>query len=216
MKELFLTILLLSFGTYSVQSQDPLRFKKDIENFSKIKVTEGEDLVVFTGSSSIRFWENLAEDCHATKAINTGFGGSHTSDLLFYIEETVLRFNPVKVYIYEGDNDIAANKNPMDILATTKQVISKIQAHNPTIEIYLISAKPSPARWAFKQEYEALNALFKQYCTDKRDVFYIDIWDDMLDEKGYPNANIFIADSLHMNRDGYLIWRNKICGGFKE
>ena len=90
-------------------------------------------------------------------------------------------------------------------------VVEKIKAHNSKIEIFLISAKPSPSRWEFKNEYEDLNILFKKYSETKEGVFYIDIWKAMLDEKGNPKSNIFISDSLHMNRKGYLIWRDKIC-----
>ena len=211
MKGLFITILLPIFCAYMVKSQNPLRFEEDIEKFFEIEISDNEDLVVFTGSSSIRFWEDLEQDCHSVKVINTGFGGSHMSDLLFYIEETVLRFEPVKVYIYEGDNDIFANKTPKNILKTTKMVVEKIKAHNSKIEIFLISAKPSPSRWEFKNEYEDLNILFKKYSETKEGIFYIDIWKAMLDEKGNPKSNIFISDSLHMNRKGYLIWRDKIC-----
>ena len=211
MKGLFITILLPIFCAYMVKSQNPLRFEEDIEKFFEIEISDNEDLVVFTGSSSIRFWEDLEQDCHSVKVINTGFGGSHMSDLLFYIEETVLRFEPVKVYIYEGDNDIFANKTPKNILKSTKMVVEKIKAHNSKIEIFLISAKPSPSRWEFKNEYEDLNILFKKYSETKEGIFYIDIWKAMLDEKGNPKSNIFISDSLHMNRKGYLIWRDKIC-----
>ena len=216
MKGLFITILLPIFCAYMVKSQNPLRFEEDIEKFFEIEISDNEDLVVFTGSSSIRFWEDLEQDCHSAKVINTGFGGSHMSDLLFHIEETVLRFEPVKVYIYEGDNDIFANKTPKNILKTTKMVVEKIKAHNSKIEIFLISAKPSPSRWEFKNEYEDLNILFKKYSETKEGVFYIDIWKAMLDEKGNPKSNIFISDSLHMNRKGYLIWSEVICSELEK
>ena len=216
MKRLFLAILLLFFGSNILKSQFPQRFKDEIEKFSKIEIPDNKDLVVFTGSSSIRFWTDLKEDCHSIKAINTGFGGSQMSDLLFYIDQAVLRFKPVKVFIYEGDNDVVAKKTPQSILETTRKVVEKIKAGNQEVEIYLISAKPSPSRWQFKKEYENLNTLFKEYSETKNGVFYIDIWDAMLDDKGYPNSNIFIADSLHMNRKGYLIWRDKICSELEE
>lgn len=216
MKGLFLTTLLLFCSTLIVQSQNPQRFEADIEKFAKIEVPGSKDLVVFTGSSSIRFWEDLEKDCHSDNVINTGFGGSHMSDLLYYIDQTVLRFDPLKVYIYEGDNDIAAEKTPTSILNTTKKVVEKIKANNSNVKIYLISAKPSPSRWEFKKGYEELNNLLREYSETKDGVFYIDIWNAMLDKKGNPNANIFIADSLHMNREGYLIWRDIICSEPKK
>lgn len=133
------------------------------------------------------------------------------SDLLYFLEETVLRFEPTKVFIYEGDNDISAGKTPESILETTKHVVKKILESNDKIEIHLISAKPSPSRWKFEKEYLEFNALLKTYCDDRDQLFYIDVWNPMIDDSGRPNPNIFISDSLHMNRRGYLLWKNIIC-----
>ncbi len=192
-------------------AQDPHRFDEQIKIFSEYSIPEGEDLAVFTGSSSIRFWEDLVKDCTEMQVINTGFGGSHMSDLLFFLDQTVLRFRPDKVYIYEGDNDIAAEKEPNAILETTKQITHKILESNLNTKIYFISAKPSPSRWAYKDQYLSFNTLLKDYCNNHNQLFYIDIWNVMLDENSRPSPHIFISDSLHMNREGYLLWKDIIC-----
>lgn len=207
------TIVLLVFVliTFCAQTQNPQQFQKEIERFAQIDIPENKDIAVFTGSSSIRFWEDLASDCDANYAINTGFGGSQMSDLLFFLEETVIRFKPKKVYIYEGDNDIVNLKSTQEILQTTKQVVNNIKQHLPEVQLYLISAKPSPSRWAFKKQYQELNTYFKKYCEATPNLNFIDIWTGMLNEKGKPEASLFIADSLHMNRKGYEIWKSVIC-----
>lgn len=192
-------------------SQDPHRFDEEISKFSTITTTEDDSTIVFTGSSSIRMWKTLDKDCNQMSVINTAFGGSHMTDLLFFIDETILNFNPSKVYIYEGDNDIFEGKDPNAIIKTTKLVTEKILTHNSSIEIYYISAKPSPARWQFKNKYESFNTLLKSYCENHPQLNYINIWNPMLNDLGVPSPQIFIADSLHMNRQGYLIWKNVIC-----
>ena len=145
------------------------------------------------------------------KVINTGFGGSHISDLLYFIEYTVFRFQPAKVYIYEGDNDMAEVKEPKKILETAKQITNKILASNPNTKIYFISAITSQSRWAFKEQYIAFNSLLKEYCDSLRKLFYINIWSAMLHQYRLVTSNIFISDSLHMNRKGYLLWKDIIC-----
>ncbi len=214
MRLLLLLPLLFLFSCENSSSDldpDPHRFDQEIKRFAKMVIPEGEGVVVFTGSSSIRMWNNLAEDCSGMQLVNTGFGGSEMSDLLYFLEETVLRFNPKKVYIYEGDNDIAAEKSPEAILKTTKKVVKKIFAHNSAINIYFISAKPSPSRWNYKEQYEAFNTLLNDYCTQNPQLYYVDVWTKMLAENGRPSPSIFIADSLHMNRQGYLLWKEIIC-----
>jgi len=211
MKSNLLILLLLIIGAINLPAQDPCRFDEEIKGFNELPVSGDKDLVVFTGSSSVRMWEFLDKDCHEMQVINSGFGGSHMSDLLFFLDQTVLRFRPAAVYIYEGDNDISAEKNPNDIMETTKQVVHKLLALNPAIKIHFISAKPSPSRWKFKAPYEAFNGLLKDYADGHPQLFYIDVWNPMLDNQGRPISDIFIEDSLHMNRKGYLIWKEVIC-----
>lgn len=211
MRKPLLILLLAIIIIANLNAQDPHRFDEDIEKFTEIAVPAGEELVIFTGSSSIRFWENLDNDCYEIQTINTGFGGSHMSDLLYFLDQTVLRFKPIKVYIYEGDNDVAAEKEPIAILETSKQITEKILASNADIEIHFISAKPSPSRWEYKDQYEEFNSLLKEYCDSHPQLFYVDVWNPMLDNNGRPSPNIFISDSLHMNRAGYILWKDIIC-----
>ena len=42
---------------------------------------------------------------------------------------------------------------------------------------------------------------------------FIDIFPAMLDASGQPRPELFVADRLHMNADGYAIW-TKIVGPF--
>jgi len=207
---LFLSILVIASCTDAI-AQDPHRFDSGIKTIAELPIPNAENTTVFTGSSSIRVWEQLAEDCSGMQVINSGFGGSHMSDLLYFLDETVIRFRPSTVYIYSGDNDIASGKSPESILETTKQVSNRILESNPHAEIYFICAKPSPARWNFKEFYIAYNSLLKKYSERHDQLHYIDVWHPMLDETNRVNPDIFTSDSLHMNRQGYLIWKDLIC-----
>jgi len=211
MRKLLLILLLSIIVTANLNAQDPHRFDEEIKKITKLSIPEGKELAIFTGSSSIRFWENLDKDCNEIQAINTGFGGSHMSDLLYFLDQTVLRFKPAKVYIYEGDNDIAAEKEPKAILETAKQITKKILANDSDTKIHFISAKPSPSRWKYKDQYEVFNSLLKSYCESHQQLFYVDVWNTMLDDNGRPTPHVFVSDSLHMNRKGYLLWKDIVC-----
>ena len=204
-------IVLCILAQTTLQAQQPQRFDSEIRKINKLSLADGDQRVVFTGSSSIRKWETLSRDCQGKKVVNTGFGGSHASDLFFWLKETVLRFNPDAVYIYEGDNDIAEGKRPKAILNTMRNVASRILASDKEVKVYFLSAKPSPSRWEFKEEYLAFNALLEAYCQSHPRLNYIDVWTPMLDQRGRPAAHIFVADSLHMNEKGYEIWREVVC-----
>jgi lysophospholipase L1-like esterase len=165
---------------------------------------------VFTGSSSVRLWENLQEEFPEIPIINTGFGGSQATDLLIHLDELVIRYRPEKVFIYEGDNDLNAGKQAAQIMKDIDMIVTRIHKKLPETNIVLISAKPSPSRWQLKTSYTVLNDLIRQYATTHDQVNFMNVWNVMLDKSGRPISEIFIADSLHMNAKGYAIWNKSV------
>ncbi|SDZ01769.1 MULTISPECIES: GDSL-type esterase/lipase family protein [Rhodonellum] len=163
--------------------------------------------IVFTGSSSIRMWKELDKHFPEAKIINTGFGGSETEDLLRYLEELVLEFEPEKIFIYEGDNDVNAGKSTSEIMGDFESLTTKILEKLPNANLYLIGAKPSPSRWHLKNQYLAFNTALKNYAESNPAFTFIDTWTVMLDQNGDPKAELFIKDNLHMNEKGYEIWQ---------
>jgi len=103
-----LTLSIISiflFASFHLSGQDPTRFENEIQ---QLLITIQYDstksnTVVFTGSSSIKSWKNINEYFPEHNIINTGFGGSQMSDLLYYSNQLILNFNPSQVFIYEGD-----------------------------------------------------------------------------------------------------------------
>ncbi|MFK7933463.1 MAG: GDSL-type esterase/lipase family protein [Saprospiraceae bacterium] len=208
----FTFIFLLLIGTYACKTSqtdnlpDPSRFASEIAQFENIAPVAAKEVVVFTGSSSVRMWKNVQDFYPQYLVINTGFGGSQMSDLLHYLEETVLRFQPSKVFIYEGDNDVNAGQSLKTIMQQTHKVVKEIEKKLPQAEIIIIGAKPSPARWHLKAEYLDLNNSLKVFADSKANRFYADVWTIMLDDNGMVREDIFIEDRLHMNDKGYQLW----------
>src|SRR4030042_199729 len=124
-----------------------------------------QKIILFTGSSSINMWNDIQDYFPGKVIINTGFGGSHMSDLLFYLEDIVIKYKPDQIFIYEGDNDIASGKKPARILKDTRKVVHQLNKVLPSVPIALISPKPSLARWELKQEYGELNRRFERYAS---------------------------------------------------
>jgi lysophospholipase L1-like esterase len=161
---------------------------------------------VVTGSSTIRMWSTLKNIASNEELINTGFGGSKASDLERYLFPLVLKFDPKRVFIYEGDNDLWAGVEPEEILASLDRIVTRIQLTVPNSKIYLIGAKPSPSRWAKKEHYQFFNQELEKYCQSKAMVRYIDTWGPLTDSEGNARPELFIKDQLHLNADGYILW----------
>lgn len=167
------------------------------------------ETVVFTGSSSIRLWEDLEECFPNHQVLNTGFGGSETSDLLLHLDDLVLRYKPNKVFIYEGDNDISLGKTPRRVIMTAQEVIESIIKAQPKTEIVLISAKPSITRWGLKGKYRRLNKRLSKLADDYDYVKFVNVWDIMLEGRNL-RTDIFIEDGLHLNAKGYELWYEQL------
>ena len=156
-------IALISLILFFEDNPDPLRFQDEINSYKQADKTEPppDGCYLFIGSSSMRMWKSLEEDFKDYPVINRGFGGSHFSDAIYYFEDLILAYNPEKIVIYEGDNDIAGNKSPNTIMKDLKELLGMIRGNLNHPDIAIISAKPSPRRWDLKDKYEKLNAKFK-------------------------------------------------------
>lgn len=171
---------------------------------------QDKETIVFTGSSSVRLWSNLQELFPERQIVNSGFGGSEAEDLLEHIDPLVLRYHPVKVFIYEGDNDLANETRIREILKSMKGIITKIKQNDNTKKIILISPKPSISRWHLKRKYKRLNRKLQSLCKHDETLEFADVWDVML-EKRKLKTELFIEDGLHMNAKGYQLWFDVIA-----
>ncbi len=208
-KSILLFLIFIICFNASIAQQHP--FEEEVRRLSARIDSLGWNpgLTVFTGSSTIRMWRSLPEISAGEEVLNTGFGGSKAADLERYLFPLVLKFDPKRVFIYEGDNDLWSDVHPDEILNSLKQIVTRIHQVDPGTEVILIGAKPSPSRWKKKENYLAFNHLLKNYCDREEQVTYLDTWKALTDAQGNPRPELYLQDQLHLNSDGYLIW-NKI------
>lgn len=214
MKKSILLFLIFTIGfTAGIAQQHP--FEEEVRRLSARFDSLGWNpgATVFTGSSTIRMWRTLPEISSGEAVLNTGFGGSKAADLERYLFPLVLKFDPKRVFIYEGDNDLWAGVPPEDILKSLKQIVTRIHLVDPGTEIVLIGAKPSPSRWEKKETYLAFNQLLHAYCDQADQVSYLDTWKSLTDSQGNPRPELYLKDQLHLNAAGYMIW-NEIFKSF--
>lgn len=203
---LFCFIIL--FAAVQAVAQDPQRFSEEIRILGSKYDTiydSSRESIVFTGSSSIRFWTDLQQLFPSHQIINTGFGGSQTSDLLFFADELILKYQPKTVFIYEGDNDISQAKKPREILKDFRELIRKLETLNPAPNIVVIAAKPSLARWHLKRRYKKFNRKLRRMCNSQENIQFADAWSVMMEDRNIKQ-DLFIDDGLHMNQKGYALW----------
>lgn len=200
--------LLMLLFPVRMEAQDPLRFEKEIRTLGEKYESlwdPGRPALVFTGSSSIRMWDALAGSFPEHQILNTGFGGSQASDLLHYLDALVLQYRPAKVFIYEGDNDLAEGKRPRRVLKDLQEIATRIRKNDAQAPIIFISAKPSPSRWRLRGKYRRFNRKLERWAGKGDHLTYADVWSPMLQGRKV-DASLFIEDGLHLNDAGYEIW----------
>ena len=208
----FLCFILQAGLALPLVAQDPLRLESDVNEITaRDKSINKKDIILFTGSSSIRIWDDIQSYFPGHNIVNTGFGGSETSDLLYYFNKLILPYKPKQIFIYEGDNDLNSGKSSSQILATSDSLLRLIREHvSEKVQVFFISPKPSLARWQLKERYEQYNRELKKWVARQKNVTFIDVWTPSLDQQGKVFQDIFLEDGLHMNKKGYVIWAREI------
>ncbi|MCC4589207.1 GDSL-type esterase/lipase family protein [Xanthomonas sp. NCPPB 1067] len=167
--------------------------------------------IVFVGSSSIRFWETLAQDFPGKPVINRGFGGSEVRDSTWYADRIVIPYAPRQVVLYAGDNDLNSGRTPEQVRDDVVAFVTRIRQELPDTRISYLSIKPSPARAQLLPSVIAANRLIKDALATLPRTDYVDVYTPMLDAGGKPRPQLFREDMLHMTADGYALWRKAVA-----
>lgn len=175
-----------------------------------IKSAPEPGAVLFVGSSSIRLWDKLEEEFRDARVLKRGFGGSRLTDCVKHLDRLVIKYQPRLVMLYAGDNDLAEGGSPEEVLDRVKAFAEGVHGRLPDTRVMFISIKPSPARRALLQKARAANDLVRAYADRHPLVDYVDVFTPMLTADGSPRAELFRTDALHLNDQGYALWRRII------
>ena len=183
------------------------KWEKEISAFEQADRTNPppKGAHLFIGSSTIRFWRTLAEDFPEHRAINRGFGGSEIVDSTHFAERIIFPYQPAKVFLRAGGNDLWAAKSVEQVFDDFKEFVAKIHAKLPETEIVFISLSPSIARWRQADKEKAVNDLVEKFARHSTRVRFIDAWSVPLDSDGKPRPELFLPDKLHFNPEGYKL-----------
>ena len=168
--------------------------------------------IVFTGSSSIAYWDSLVADMKPLTVINRGFGGSEYTDVNHYADRIVIAYHPAAVVVYAGDNDLASpgRKTAQSVARDVQQFVQIVHAKLPQTWIFVLSIKPSILRWKAWPEMQEANQLIQDYLRTQDRAAYIDVASPMLDQSGRPSGDLFISDRLHPSPKCYALWTSII------
>ena len=210
-------ILITSFGAVRAQEAREAPFEKEIRAFEEADKRQAppRGAVLFVGSSSIRMWKTLEKDFPKLTVVNRGFGGSTIRDSIRYADRIVIPYQPERIVLYAGDNDIAQGKTAEQVFADFKEFVAMVRGKLPGVPIDFIAIKPSIKRWGMVETMREANRLIREYARAEEGLGYIDIFTPMLGADGMPRKALFVDDGLHLNDEGYRLW-TKVVAGYLE
>jgi hypothetical protein len=165
--------------------------------------------ILFIGSSSIRKWTDLEQHFPTEPIIRRGVGGCQLWQIVDYYTPYILfPYHPRKIFVYAGENDIAAGKTGQFVADEFEKLWTMIRQQLPNAEIYFMSIKPSPSRMKYFAEVDKANDLIKTWLAGKSKSHFIDVA-TVIYKNGttVPDSSLFQSDYLHLNSKGYDKWQ---------
>ncbi len=127
---------------------------------------------------------------------------------------------PQAVFVMIGINDLTKGTSDQDLLDSYQQIIAALKQAHPNAKIVVQSILPRGANLdaALKKRQQLLEISNKRIHTLNQTietiakdagVAYLDLQSLVVDDEGYLRSE-FTTDGLHLNRQGYLVWRSAI------
>lgn len=197
----------LRFAWCAETNHNFAKWEKEISAFEASDKTNPppKGAVLFIGSSTIRLWKTLQQDFPSVKVINRGFGGSEIVDSTHFAERIIFPYEPSRIFLRAGGNDLWAGKSAEEVFKDFKDFVAKVREKLPKTEIIFIGWNPTVARWSQVEKEKALNSLVKEYVEHGEGLQYIDTYSVPIGTDGKPRAELFMADKLHFNAEGYKL-----------
>ena len=178
--------------------------------------------VVLMGDSIIHFWEwqhpaSWKKFTDRYSAINCGYGGDRTQDVIWRAENGELDGFTAKAVVLEiGTNNSTLGSKAEDTAEGIKECIAAIRRKQPSATIILHPIFPRghdtvKSRAIHERERtvnERVNAIIKSYANGK-DVLWVDFNSRWLpDGWGVPPS--LMSDAIHPTAEGYDLWMSEL------
>lgn len=204
----FSLVVFIGYHFFSFDHSMP-KEKRVVE---KVKVVD--DNYLFLGDS-ITYLYDLDKYYENLPVINSGISGYTTQTILDNINSMAYRYNPSKVFLLIGTNDLAVEASNQEVIDNIEKIIDGIKESRPYAKIYLESIYPinnsDDEKIAdssdegrrnnnnIREVNEGLKALAK-----REKVTYIDLYSELIDDNGMLDLK-YTTDGLHISNEGYKV-----------
>jgi lysophospholipase L1-like esterase len=189
-----------------------LWYENEVQRLEKEKgLLEYTPETIFYGSSSIRLWESLYDDFRDYRPLNLGFGGSTLAACVWFFDRLLAGYRPKSLIVYAGDNDLGDGRHPEEVFIFFQQLVARARRQFGDIPLAFVSIKPSITRWNILDSIRFANKLIEEeILRQDKNLHFINVYNRMTDNAGYPKREFLDPDGLHINEKGYALWKEII------
>lgn len=186
------------------REEEKQTYEKELET-----IKDGYTNYLFLGDSITEYYD-LDKYFPNLPVVNSGIISNTTEDILNDMKNRVYNYNPSKVFILIGTNDLRDDRSVDEIVNNIKKIIEEIKENRKETEIYLESIYPVNEKVNKKgvegrknADIKEINNQLEKYAK-KENITYINIYNKLVDDEGLLNED-YTTDGLHINEDGYKI-----------
>lgn len=176
----------------------------------KTSIVLDENIVFF--GDSITSGYKIEEFYPKNNVINSGTSGDTTEDLLERMED-VYKYNPSKVFILIGINDLNRGKSIDEILDNIQRIVNNIKTNREYTNIYIESVYPINRNVFEDKDYsfnndisndtiKELNDRLSNLCKENS-IQYADVYNNLIDSEGNLKKD-YTKEGLHLTDLGYF------------
>ena len=170
-----------------------------------------DENIVFFGDS-ITSGYKIEEFYPKNNVINSGTSGDTTENLLERMED-VYKYNPSKVFILIGINDLNRGKSIDEILDNIQRIVNNIKTNRKYTNIYIESVYPINRNVFEDKDYsfnndisndtiKELNDRLSNLCKENS-IQYVDVYNNLIDSEGNLKED-YTREGLHLTDLGYF------------
>ena len=171
------------------------------------RLKQGNVDLLFIGDSITRNWESTGkltwDKYYAPRmAVNLGFGGDQTQNVLWRLENgEITGISPKLAIIMIGTNSAGLNANETadGIIA----IVQKLRADLPNTKVLFLAIFPRGEKPCQEREQNAQASIMASRIADNKMIFYKDIGSTFLDENDVLIKKYFTDDFVHLSEKGY-------------
>lgn len=200
-----MTIVLLLTISIRVYAAEKDSSKRDEE------LSQNENILLL-GDSLMNLYKTslIYEDL---PVINSGISGHCTEDILKDMENRVYKYNPTKVFLLIGTNDIYYKRDFPDAERVNQTynninlIVEEIKENRPKCDIFVISLLPLNNNYEgvfgrHIEDVDKINEKLKKHYAKEEKVTYIDVNKKFKNDEGLMKDE-YTTDGLHLSDLGY-------------